>query len=107
MGGKKKYIEMFGSFMEPFNYDTTTPLDKSSSLISQRLGLTSLSTYCRSYHRQVFPVTLLLTTKPAKPIKTNNKHNKKLSHRRQTDAFRGQSRSPNMVPFHTLCMDSF
>jgi len=23
MGGKKKYIEMFGSFMEPFNYHTS------------------------------------------------------------------------------------
>jgi len=23
MGGKKKYIEMFGSFMEPFNYHSS------------------------------------------------------------------------------------
>jgi len=23
MGGKKKYIKMFGSFMDPFNFDST------------------------------------------------------------------------------------
>jgi len=26
MGGKKKYIEMYGSFMEPFNYGSTLQL---------------------------------------------------------------------------------